>query len=279
MKTDEKAPVCQLKDWYVELKISSSTFKSPQSVREPYYSEDGQELWFDKNGASISYYGFMGLLRHTEFKKFISDAKQMMEDYQKIADKPFDSCQHQSEDVVDLDVDNNDEDDYYEENKKKKTLKRDGGKSSKNQQKKIKHSADVEVRIFDEDDDNQTQDTEKEKDGAEEEEEEEDTPVTGGGAWKKRKPNKKNLFNSANNKEEEDSFKTPPVLTRSKISGIDKAPAKRKVANKNSSKKLTGSSIDLQNDDNDDNSEDNNLVDSLLQSPSQSLADGSYTSD
>lgn len=73
------APLCQLKNWSIELKISSTTFRSPTSQREPYLSEDGRELWFDRNGVCMSYDGFMGLLNHPEFIQYMAHVKNLYE--------------------------------------------------------------------------------------------------------------------------------------------------------------------------------------------------------
>lgn len=70
---DLRAPTCQLKDWNIEIKISSTTFKNPQSQREPYRSNDNTPLWFDKNGVVMSYPAFMGLLKHAQFRDYVAE--------------------------------------------------------------------------------------------------------------------------------------------------------------------------------------------------------------
>lgn len=87
LSPDCPAPVCQLKNWNIELKVSSSTFRSTISDKEPYYSEDGQELWFDRNGTSVSYEAFMGLLRHPEFQEYMKSVQRLMEIYKKEQEK------------------------------------------------------------------------------------------------------------------------------------------------------------------------------------------------
>lgn len=196
----------------------------------------------------------------------MSKAKQMMEAYQKIADQPFDvgpNTQSESE--------NEDEqvDEVNSEKEVEVTAKRDGGKNTIKHWKKTKRSDDFEVHIFDEDKEKEKEEKEVEnqnKTQNEEEDEEEEEPEQLD--VKKRKLAKKNLFGSAAAAaEKEDSFKTPPNLIKPKASGIDKAPAKRKIAsNKAGSKKF-------------DNSQDIEKANNSVLSPSTVDIDGSDASD
>ena len=72
----DKADVenCALKDFQVQLKLSSSAFRGPNNSDKIYA--------FDRNGASFPLYGFMQLLKSATVQKFVANVKQLFEKFE-----------------------------------------------------------------------------------------------------------------------------------------------------------------------------------------------------
>lgn len=65
-------PRCQEKDWCIQLKFSSDTFKGPHT--EIQHTKDGQEIMFDRSGLTMSYTGFCSLMRDPRLHSLLETA-------------------------------------------------------------------------------------------------------------------------------------------------------------------------------------------------------------
>jgi hypothetical protein len=62
-------PPCQEQDWAIQLKLSSSTFKGPQS--DIHHSTEGHEIIFDRHGLTMSYTAFCNLMNSNELQQLL----------------------------------------------------------------------------------------------------------------------------------------------------------------------------------------------------------------
>lgn len=73
-----KVPACQLENWVVEIKLSSTAFSGGNSVKA-VKANNGYLLYFDTNGLHMGYDSFMGLIKKPEFLKFLEKVRQTYE--------------------------------------------------------------------------------------------------------------------------------------------------------------------------------------------------------